>query len=295
MQRKNLFSLLGILVMVLVLAGCAGPSPEKELTPAGLSPIASGAAVLSQNDLKPEEIRAKVLAAIENVLTYSFSMTLDINLLSQNGKNITQQSEIYGAINKPDKKMRISMTVSQRLENSQAKEGKSGADIYVDGENMYMKKGGSGVSSNWQKQSAPAELWQEQDVISQQKKLLETSEIRLGGTARIKDRECYLLEIKPDVEAIMESLQRQMPASQLPKGADLEEMLSDISMQTWIDRETFLPLRVKEAIVLNMDTQELGIQPSEGATAVTMKMNFDLTASDYNRPLAPEPPTGLPD
>jgi hypothetical protein len=295
MRYKNLISLPGMLVMILVLAGCANPSPEKGLTPTGLSPIVSGTAELTQNNLNQEEIRKKVLASIENVLTYSFSMTLDINLLSQNGKNITQLSEINGAMNKPNKKMRISMTVSQRLENSQAKEGKSGADIYVDGENMYVKKGGSGVSSNWQKQSAPAELWQDQDVISQQKKLLETSEIRIGGTVKMNDRQCFLLEIKPDVEALMESLQRQMPASQLPKGADLEEMLSDISMQTWIDRETFLPLRVQETIVLNMDTHELGLQPSEETSAVTMKMNFDLTASDYNRSLSIEPPTALPD
>jgi hypothetical protein len=294
MHRKSLISFLGILVMVLILAGCDNPSPGKSNTPTRLSPIVSGTATFSQNNLTQEEIREKVLAAIGNIRTYSFTMTLDINLSGQNQKAINQRTEINGAMDKTNQKLQISMALSQQAENDRAKGATSTAEIYVAGENMYVKSG-STASGNWQKQPASAEIWQEQDIISQQKKLLETAEMELAGMATLKDKECYLLELHPDEEVLWESLRQKLPAGQLPEGVDLNEIIREITMQTWIDKGTFLPLRVQESITLVMRPEELGLTASEGVSSMTTKMNFDLLAFDYNQPLDLKPPAGIGD
>jgi hypothetical protein len=294
MHRKILISLLGIVFIVLELAGCGNPSPETNLTPTSLSPIAGGTATFSQNDLTQEEIREKVLAVIGDIRTYSFTMILDINLTGQNQKAINQHTEINGAMDKTNQKLHISMDLSQQSGNDRVKGATSTAEIYVAGESMYVKSGAS-ASGTWQKQPASAEIWQEQDIISQQKKLLETAEMELTGIATLKDKQCYLLEIHPDEEALWETVRQKLTAGQLPQGVDLNEIMREISMKTWIDRGTFLPLRVQESITLVMRPEELGLTASDGASAMNVKMDFDLLAFDYNQPLNLEPPAGISD
>jgi hypothetical protein len=182
MKRKTIISGLGMLVLVLSLVGCANSSSDNNFSPAGgnsnssgPSPAAVAATLSAQNVLSLDEIRAKAMEAIGNISSYSFAMTLNMDLSEQNGKSINQVSDISGSMDKINKKMRIRMTLIQQFESSQVEEVKSSAEIYIDGDNMWVKTDGAGTSKDWQKQATPDALWEKQDIINQQKKLLETA------------------------------------------------------------------------------------------------------------------------
>jgi hypothetical protein len=303
MKRNPVLWGLGMLVLVLSLTGCANSSSDYNLSPAGGNSSSSGpspAAVATtssaQNVLSLDEIRAKAMDAIGNINSYSFSMTLDMDLSEQNGKFINQVSDISGSMDKINKKMRLRMTLIQRLESSQVKEVKSSAEIYVDGDNMWMKTDAAGMSKDWQKQATPAALWEKQDIINQQKKLLETAGMSLSGLDKVRDTDCYLLDISPDIETLWKSVKSQIgyqSASGGPQGIDPREILRDMSVKTWIARDTFLPLKIQEAMTMTLRPEDLGVQVMSGNSAMTMKLILDLTASDYNRPVSLEPPDGL--
>jgi RNA binding exosome subunit len=303
MKRKPILWGLGMLVLVLSLTACANSSSDNNLSPAGgnssssePSPAAAAATLSAQNVLSLDEIRAKAMDAIGNINSYSFAMTLDMNLSEQNGKFINQVSDISGSMDKINKKMRLRMTLTQQFESSQAKEVKSSAEIYIDGDNMWVKTDGAGMSKDWQKQATPAALWEKQDIINQQKKLLETAGMSLSGLDKVKDTDCYLLDISPDIEALWESVKSQIgyqSASGGPQGIDPGEIVQDMAVKAWIARDTFLPLKIQEALTLTLRPEDLGVQVTSGNSAMTMKIILDLTASDYNRPVSLEPPDGL--
>jgi hypothetical protein len=302
MKRKCVIYILGMLIMVVSITGCSGtlnsqPGPSGLPTSpvsSGLSPTVVAAAAPAQNTPSPDEVRAKVVEAIGNIATYSFAMTLDTNLSGQSVKSISQLSEIKGSMDKVNKKMLLSMTLTQQTEDSQSKGAQSTAEIYVEGDDMWVKSSGLGTSpQGWHEQAASAGLWQEQDIISQQEKLLKTSEIRLSGIEKVRDSDCYLLEISPDIESIWETIKQQIGAGQLPQGVDPQKMFQEVSMKTWIARDTFLPLRVQEAMTLTINSRDLGVQAPAGTSSVTMKINLDLTASDYNQPISIERPDRL--
>jgi RNA binding exosome subunit len=295
MKWKPVLWVLGILVLVLSLTGCANSFSDNNLSPAGdnssssgPSPTAVAATSSAQNVLSLDEIRAKAMDAIGNINSYSFAMTLDMDLSEQNGKFINQVSDISGNMDKINKKMRLRMTLIQRLESSQFKEVKSSAEIYVDGDNMWVKADGAGTSKDWQKQATPAALWEEQDIINQQKKLLETAGMSLSGLDKVKDTDCYLLDISPDIEALWESVKQQIgyqSASGGPQGIDPREIVREMAVKTWIAQDTFLPLKIQEAITMTLRPEDLGVRAPSGTSAMTMKIILDLTASDYHRPV----------
>jgi hypothetical protein len=289
MPRSKRVTLPWILALLLLLTGCGhaySGGPDQAVS---ASTALSGNAALTPDNPDPDFIRQKTIEAIGNIRTYRFGMTLDINLRDQNRQSINQHSDIQGMMDKPNQKLAINMSLNQQIENDASKKTTTSAEIYVDNDLLYVKD----AAGNWKKQSAPDAIWDEQDVISQQMRLLESAGVKLSGTAKVQNQDCYRLEVAPDRAALEETLKQQLAGMPLSGGASLEDMLSNITLNIWVDRVSFLPLRVHEVINLKISPEDLGMQSADGTEAMTMQMDSDLTASDYNQPLKIEAPAGI--
>jgi hypothetical protein len=77
------------------------------------------------------------------------------------------------------------------------------------------------------------------------------------------------------------------------QGIDPRKIVRDMAVKAWIARDTFLPLKIQETMMMTLRPEDLGVQVRSGNSAVTMKIILDLAASDYNRPVSLDPPDGL--
>jgi hypothetical protein len=259
---------LTLILLIFGLAGCA-TAPQTSIT-------------LSQaSDLNSDQIRQKVLTNLSGIQSYRFNMAMEMNSALENNQSIQQNSTISGSLDKANQKMQMSVTLSQKVKTNRTQASEATTEVYVIGPAMFVKSSGLGLSEGWQKQSTPDQLWQEQDVVTQQIKMLETATLKLSGLEKISGIDCYRLEMVPDIKALWETIYQQMQLQELSAGIDPQKMIKSISVQIWIARDTFLPVRVKEGLTLLSNLPQTAV-PST-ATPATLQINIDLTASDYNR------------
>jgi hypothetical protein len=253
----------------------------------------TGVAYNQPSGLSAEEIRQKVLENSTAVHSYVFAMAMNMRISLPEENYIDQQSNIHGNLDKLSQKMHLSLALSQRIEAGRTKKTSANSDIYVSGKEMWVKTSGLGSSGGWQDKPVPDNFWSNQDIITQQTRLLAGAELKLNGTAEVNNTDCYVLDIKPDLKALWETLQQQGDLESLAGNANPEEMIRDVSIQVWIDKKVFLPLRVKEDMTLLADLSNLSVPDAASGDVSDLKINIELTVSDYNTDVPVEAPPEL--
>jgi hypothetical protein len=272
---RTIIYLAVFLIIAIPLNGCASTTP---------TPTAS---------LSASEIRQKVLQKAAAINAYRFEMVMSTHVSLPDKNSIDQQSTIQGSMDKNRQQMKLSLTLSQQIEANRTQKNTASSEVYVSGKEMFQKTSGLGRSEDWQKQSAPDNLWEEQDMIAKQIKMLDTAGIQVKGREKFNGTDCYLLEVTPDIGAVWETLQKQWDLQDMAGDMAPQEMLRDISMQVWVAADTFLPMRVRENMTLAADLAALGGQPAVTGNVSNLKIGIDLTAFDYNQDLHIERPPDL--
>lgn len=254
---------------------------------------AGGASSTQANGLSADEIRQKVLEKTTAVNCYIFEMVMNMRISLPEEKYIDQQSNILGSLDKPLQKMHLSLALTQRIEAGRTQKASANSEIYVAGKAMWVKTSGLGGSGDWQNKAVPDNFWQDQDIITQQTKMLTTAGLKLKGAAGFQGTECYILEVTPDVNALWETLQQQGDLQSMAENFNPQEMIRNISMQVWIDQNTFLLRRVTEDITLLADLSELSVPDAVSGQYSDLKIKIDLTVSNYNADIPFEMPQEL--
>jgi hypothetical protein len=131
------------------------------------------------------------------------------------------------------------------------------------------------------------------DAIAQQMKLVNASELTLIGEERVKGVDSYLLEVVPDMDQVGEILKQQLAAQGLPETIETDELIKDVSMKMWIVKDTFFPTKIVEET--GMVASSAGLQLSQLGQAfdVTIDVQLELLAYDYNQNLTIDLPQEL--
>ncbi|MBN1191328.1 MAG: hypothetical protein JXA46_16350 [Dehalococcoidales bacterium] len=233
--------------------------------------------------LAADELRHNVLENMAGVNTYRFNMNMGTRISMQDDTGIDQESVIQGDLDKPNRKMRMSLTMSQKIGPDRVPGASAKSDIYVAGDDMYVKSGGLGMPEDWQKQLTPQGFWQDQDIVAQQAEMLETDGFEITGMEEFQGAGCYVLEITPDMDIVWNTVKKQWDLHEMYSDIDPQEMVRDIYMLVWIAEDTFLPVRVQERLTLLADLSEMGGASVSGSSKADLEINMDLTVSDYNR------------
>ena len=163
-------------------------------------------------------------------------------------------------------------------------------EMYMLDDDMYMKMDVPGMGEEWMKMPATDASMAEfnLDMVGDQLALLESyGEIEYLRDENIDGSECYVLQMFPDLAAIMDWVGDQGLADLGLDWDDLDnidDMFDEISYIIWIDKDTKYIKKMTVSMLMKMsgeDFDDLGGAFGE----VTMEVSMDLEMYDHNEPV----------
>ena len=161
---------------------------------------------------------------------------------------------------------------------------------------MYMRIGLPQGGEQWMKMKLNNELWTAQNQLSQQIEFLKTAiEVTLLGSEKVDGVDCYVLQIKPNMEALTKWVLSQQQQQSGIGGIDLSKLdlaklFKTISIKEWIAKDTYPPpVKAAMDVVLEMLPEDVGAT-AEDFEKMTMDMKGPVKYYDYNKPVTIELP-----
>ncbi|MFC1912604.1 CARDB domain-containing protein [Chloroflexota bacterium] len=155
-------------------------------------------------------------------------------------------------------------------------------DIYIIDDTLYTREDISDGISEWQREDVPTDYWENIQLIQQQAKIGESAEVDYLGMEKVKDVNCFVLQIKPDQDVVADVVFSQLAQitgeeadEMLEFTAELVLMLMDISMKQWVSEDE---LFIKRA--------ELDMDIDLSAFGFLMGISLDLNVESYNEPVS---------
>jgi hypothetical protein len=172
-------------------------------------------------------------------------------------QRISETSEEYGT---------LSTTNEMYLFNS---------TIYTRSNNKWNKMEGDSVKN----------LLADMNIIENESRMINSSDIRLLGFKEIDGEECYLIEVRPDQRSfasILSKSQSDFPMEIIDMGKLLND--SRIQWNSWITKDTHYLKRNDIKIALTGSAENLGI-PIKNINNIKFNTSIISLYNDYNLPI----------
>ncbi len=182
------------------------------------------------------------------------------------------------------------MSISSIL-NVHSDEGKnatppSSSDTYFLNNTIYMR-----LDENWTQidMPNPERLWNHEHMIRHQVELLDGSELEMSGSEAIEGKDCFRVNITPDLKTYEAVISEQM-GSTLPLAylnyAELSRNGS-IEWTSWITKDSHLLKKIDMQIRFKLTPEQMGL-PVEKVGRFEMQVRFNATMLflDYNQSIA---------
>jgi hypothetical protein len=110
------------------------------------------------------------------------------------------------------------------------------------------------------------------------------------GTEVVGGVECYVLEVKPDLNALIEwaKTQQANPGAGMDgldiSQMDLAEMVKTYSIKEWITKDGYLLKKADMEMVMEISGQDF-MATATGAGITTLTLRASMNFYDYNKPL----------
>ncbi len=238
-----------------------------------------------------EEIADAAVVAYAGLDTYyQFDMDVTMEMDITTADEIVEGTvtvDMNGASDKVNGRTYLNMQVSADL--PQATE--MGVERYIIDDYMYVKIDVPGEPPTWMKWEICLQCGggEKLDPVGQQVDLLKDSvDVELIGTEMVDATECYVLEVSPGLEKLWQWAQEQQGIGErLPDlESDLEQVISDFSINQWIAKDTYFTLKSTLDMTLTFSLGESS-SPFPNCPACGPKlsfpgdfaMTFDITAT----------------
>ena len=268
-MRRALF----LLALVLVLVACAGGGQPGEMS--------------------AEEIRQAVLAAAEEVETLRFDTEVKVWLQAKSPQpvDLTVSATTTGKIDNLAQIMESEMTSTVDLPPEAGGRQRTTLTSYVVDDVLYARTTGPDQSEKWSSQRLLEWTWEDLNQLVNATATLRTAEIELLGSDRIRGVDSYLLSVIPNKDDLRQKLGQLPGLEELPADAqvELDDLIKEYSTKIWVDKETFFLLRDETEIIIDLDSDALGLSEAQQVDmTLDVEMRTDFT--DYNQPLSIELP-----
>jgi hypothetical protein len=203
---------------------------------------------------------------------------------------MTLLADTTGVVDNKDREIQIAMNMNMDIPGQGTQT--VATELYAVGGWIYMKISIPSMGDQWMKTAFTEEIWGLQNQFAQQLALLETAqEVSLVGRETVRGIDCYVVEVKPNTEALGNLIAQQ--AGGAPGDLDLELLLQtglkDTSIKEWIAVDNNLLMKSTLALGMEVNASDLGAE--EGSfDKLTMDINMDFEAYDYNQPVTVELP-----
>jgi len=264
---KKILTMSLVLVMVLSFTTCAGlPSAQ--------------------------EIVDGVIEAQDDIRTYEYEMDMSLNEVSTvegEAGEMTMASKSSGALDLDNRQMRWEMAAN--LEVSGEDEESMAVELYLVDNIGYVLYEGSDEEPVWQKQETLESDWEDiiemLSVTEPQIDLLQAAQVEVTGSEKVKDQDCYLLQLTPDKEQLWEAISEQAEFGNLALSYSnvreelLSEMFIDFSVKQWVAKDTYFLVKAEIDIAMELTSETREVEEGE--------MDVDITISllvyNHNQPV----------
>lgn len=258
-QRILALTAIGI-ISVLIFSCCIGEQkgvlPKEEVSP----PIG----------LTAEQIRDKSVEAMDNVHSYAFDMGIKMSV--EEGQGVTAMDMTgNGRVDIKNKRMyskidvgMLGMTMS--------------TETYLIDNMQYIML----PTMGWVKNETEADIWETQDFVKSQRDLMKDIEVKLCGSENVNGVDCYILEMKPDKDEILQLLGQQMGDISGISSTEMSEMIKSIELKEWIAKDTFLVRRTVTDMQMETEGKTLNIEVTLNVYDYNKAMNIELPEEAKN-------------
>ena len=246
---------------------------------------------LTQEDI--DQIAAKAATATTEVETVSFNMDMlvTVEVTGTQPGEITMVVDGYGTIDNTDREMQMLMNMAMELPEEGEQE--MAMELYIVGEWMYMVVDIPGIGKQWMKMGFTEEMWEMQNQIEPQIKLLQTAiEVNFLGSEDINGTPCYVVQIIPSMEALGDLLtQQQTPGMEdIDFGEfNLADLFEKMSIKEWVAEDSYLLMKSEISMLMAMSPEDVGAT-QEDFEKMAMNMDIEMTLYDYNQAVSIELP-----
>ncbi|MBT3362752.1 MAG: hypothetical protein HN929_03175 [Chloroflexi bacterium] len=236
----------------------------------------------SANALISEDLRQDILASGEDINSYRFegSMSMSSSTLPE----INTTFDLSGAMDIEN--MNMSMTTSGNVQDipfemeahlltDDLDQGPQSHIMYINGEF-------DGESTGWTSEDVPFAEWEQQDQLAQQLETLSFAEVRHSGSETVDGSDCYVFDIILDMDEFIEfALQQPGMEDSLEDmtASELLNMMSNISMKYWVDKDTNLPVKQQMQFSMTIDEDTVDVDTTINLYDFNSPVNVTLPSS----------------
>lgn len=291
LKFKWVWVLVLIPALVLGLAAC-GEEGEGDEETGGIQTSAPAKGAISKDILLK-----KVSEQSAGFRTCELVMDMTMRMEGWDGKEeeeINMEIAMNGsaAMDLPAKKMKMimdmTMDVPEEMQDPEMPESIT-MEMYMMDNTMYMNMGEE--FGGWMKMAIPESewgtAWEQQNMMNQQTDLLLNAyDVEIVGEKTVNGVKCYEVTMEPDLKQVMELFGEQL-GDYMPDEMDASEieeameMIKNLSIRQWYDKETFLPVRAE---------MSLSFEDEGENTTVDMSMEMNMKYSRVNKPVTIELP-----
>jgi len=270
---KKILTMSLVLVMVLSFTACVGE--------AGLP--------------SAQEIVDGVIESFDNIRTYQFDMDMTSYMVGEAEGEALEQTvtmDNSGTLDLENVQMRADLTMN--VVEPEEDEMEMGVEMYIIDGMMYAMPEAPGEEPTWMKEEVPAEAWEMLKGISgleTYKELLETAQVKVIGSEKVKGVDCYVLQLTPEMAQLWQTALGGVSAGGvLPPVSEelLEEVFRSFSVKQWIAKDTYFLMKAEIDMAVESTPELMDYLGEEGEMSMDITLSF--LAYNYNQPVSIELP-----
>ncbi len=265
-----------------------------EETP-GIYEIALNDITVSLKLLSTDEIVRNAIQSMYKVDTYQFDMKIIMNMsgvVDDEEVDVKINIDSNGTADNVNRRMWAEVELAMEMTIPEEEKMVAGVEMYIIGNDSYTLVEVEDETSPWMKERLPVGSWSEMTEVDTQVAILETGGATLKGSERVRGEDCYVLQIIPDEEKLVEMVLQEttMSGEQVPAMTEeiFEELVKDAIVKQWVRKDNFSIAKL-EVIMEGEITPDMVTGYGEGK--LTVKMTMTILTYGYNKPVYIELPT----
>jgi len=245
--------------------------------------------------LSVDEIVDSVIQTMYQVDTYQFDVTMAIKMSGPiDGKESDETIDIglSGTVDEVNRRMWAEMELNMHLTIPEEEKVALDIEMYIVGNDIYMLVEAEGETSTWMKERLPIGSWGEMTQVDSQVAILETGEVTLSGSEKVRGVDCYMLQIIPDekelVKMVFQETSIQGEQSTFLTDEIIEELVENALVKQWIRKDTFSQAKTEVVIEGEVNTDEV---MGYGEGTLNVNISTTMFLYNYNKQVQIELPT----
>ena len=197
----------------------------------------------------------------------------------------------FGVIDSENKRMQ--MVLDMDISISERDKQTMSIESHIDGGWMYVTMNLPEEEEKQFKMQMPDDMWNRQNQLEQQARLLRTAEEVVSlGSGTVDGISCYMVEIVPADDFLDEFLsQIEMPEIEGVEPPDLNfrDLVNEMSFKQWIAKDSYLILRSATQVLMEFVPEDVGASEDD-FERITMNQTTEMHFYDFNEAVSVEIP-----